>query len=82
MSTRNRHNPRNVEWRVIAVNERTAEDHAAKLQQQLTELTEEGFTIVSTMPRGEALIITAHRILEPPRQEVPQPPPGTGKMSN
>lgn len=77
-----KNNPRNIEWRVIAVNETNPESHAARLQSVLTDLTEQGFNIVSTMPRGDALIVTAHRMAEPQRQEAPPPPAGGGKLSN
>lgn len=83
MSARSpRHNPRAVEWRVVAVNEKTPEDHALKLQVLLTSLTDEGYNIVSVAPRGEAVIITASRFTEPPKLEAPPPPAGGGKLSN
>jgi hypothetical protein len=85
MSTRQspRRSPRDVEWRVIAVDGATPEAHAQKLQQVLTELTDEGFNIVSTMPRGSALIVTASRICEPPKLDDTAPPPPTNpKTSN
>jgi len=82
MSAR-RHNPRsNVEWKVIAVDEADALSFAHKLQQVLTELTEQGYNVVSQMTRGSALIITATKLLSSPQQEATPPPPGDGKMSN
>lgn len=75
---------RRVEWRVIAVNEKTPEEHAKKLQQVLTGLTDDGFQLVSQMPRGEAIIIQASRFHEVTQAEETAPPhqPGGGKLSN
>jgi hypothetical protein len=75
--------PRPVEWRVIAVDEPNAEQHAQKLQQVLTDLTDEGFQIVSTMSRGSALVVTASRLCEPPKTEDAAPlSPANPKTSN
>jgi len=83
MSARSHHNPRHVEWAVIAVDEDTPTKHAYRLQQALTSLTEAGFNIVSTMPRGTALIITASRFSTPQQTDEASPPAsGGGKLSN
>jgi len=74
MSQRPARAQRQVEWRVIAINEDTPELHAQKLQETLSRLTVDGFSIVSMSPRGDALIITSSKIVEPAPVHRPGPP--------
>lgn len=74
MSQRPARIQRQVEWRVIAISEKTPKKHAQVLQETLNTLTIDGFNIVSMSPRGAALIITSSRIIEPPPDTLPAPP--------
>lgn len=64
---------RQVEWRCVAVNGKTAAAHAKQLEVVLNYLTENGFTLTNMQPRGKAIILTASRVVEPPTPEVPRP---------
>ena len=66
-----------LEWRTIAVSADDPLVFAKGLQSALQELTDSGFTIVSQMPRGEALIITASRVHEDSPEMSPELPTHT-----
>lgn len=57
-------------WRVVAVPLRTvgssAAFHAEELDRTLNELSSEGFNIHSMVEREEALIVTAHKLVQEP----------------
>jgi hypothetical protein len=72
MGTRMR-NATKIEWSVIAVADPSPQTFAAKLQGVLQQLTDDGYSIVSQMGRGEALIVTAQRPHQNQRALVPSP---------
>ena len=51
-----------VEWDVIPVTDSDPLEFAKNLKVALQRLSDEGFSIVSQMQRGSALVITAHRV--------------------
>jgi hypothetical protein len=55
-----------VKWKVVAIDDRDAQEFAKKLETVLQQLVDSGFNIVSQMARGEALVITATRMEEDP----------------
>jgi hypothetical protein len=65
-----------VEWKCISVHEQDHEVHAAKLQAALQELSDEGFNVTSMQQRGEAMLITASRFVEPASIPDTTSPPG------
>lgn len=66
-----------LEWRTIAVTAKDPLAFAKDLQSALQELTDDGFTIASQMPRGEGLIITGSRLEAPVPSEPSELPKHT-----
>jgi hypothetical protein len=62
-----------IEWSVLAVRGETPELFAEKLEETLQMLTDDGYSIVSQMPRGDAVIITAQRSVSPRTRQARRP---------
>ena len=62
-----------VEWKVVAVSSADPKVFAAELQETLQSLTDGGYSLVSQLPRGDALVITGQRALLPELPPEPEP---------
>ena len=70
---------RQVEWKCVAINEKTPRAHAKKLEEALNELTEGGYALTNMQPRGNAIILTASRMIE---QSAPETAPLPDRTAN
>ena len=72
-----------LSWRTEAVCDPDPKEFGRQLQQALQSLTDEGFSIVNQMFRGESVIITAQRVDGLPTQfapTIPAPPMNRRKV--